>query len=109
MKAGRLGVAVGLCLFIGSSVAAQTAPDVERGLTIARTHCAQCHSIDNADASPSPHPGAPPLRDLHTRYPVENLEEALAEGIVTGHPAMPPFHFEPDQIASLIAFLKSLE
>jgi hypothetical protein len=40
---------------------------------------------------------------------VETLEEALAEGIVTGHPSMPQFQFEPDQINDFIGFLKSLE
>jgi hypothetical protein len=52
---------------------------------------------------------APPFRDLHKVYPVESLEEALAEGIMTGHPDMPQFRFEPYQIKSLIAFLSSLE
>ena len=47
--------------------------------------------------------------NLHKRYPVESLEGAFAEGISTGHPTMPQFRFEPDQIANLIAFLKSLE
>ena len=46
---------------------------------------------------------------MHTRYPVENLEEALAEGIVTGHPTMPEFRLDPDQIENLIAYLKTLE
>ena len=36
-------------------------------------------------------PKAPPFRALHERYPVENLSEALAEGIRTGHPEMPQF------------------
>lgn len=52
---------------------------------------------------------APPFRELHKRYPVENLEEAFAEGISTGHPTMPEFRFAPDQIANLVAVLKSLE
>jgi mono/diheme cytochrome c family protein len=34
---------------------------------------------------------------------------SLAEGIVTGHPAMPEFRLEPDQIGDIIAYLKSLE
>ena len=38
---------------------------------------------------------APPFRLLPQRYPVEHLAEALAEGIVTGHPAMPQFKFHP--------------
>jgi len=37
------------------------------------------------------------------------LEEALAEGIFTGHPAMPEFVLEPEHIGDFIAFLKSLE
>ena len=86
---------------------AAEAGDVQRGLTIARTHCARCHAIDKV--SPSPFAVAPPFRTLHERYPVENLEESLGEGIVTGHPAMPEFRFEPDQIGDFIAFLKSLE
>jgi cytochrome c len=52
---------------------------------------------------------APPFRELHNRYPVETLEESLAEGIVTGHADMPQFQLSPDQIDDLIAFLKTLE
>jgi len=44
----------------------------------------------------SPVPEAPPFRMLEARYPLEALEEALAEGIVTGHPDMPQFALEPD-------------
>lgn len=82
-------------------------PAVQRGVQYARLHCARCHSIDKV--SPSPLPAAPPFRTLHQRYPVETLEEALGEGIVTGHPSMPQFQLEPDQIGDFIAFLKSLE
>lgn len=82
-------------------------PGVQRGTLIARTYCAQCHSIDKVSRSRLAL--APPFRDLHKRYPVEQLEEPLAEGLVTGHPSMPEFRFDPDQIADFIAFLKSLE
>ena len=82
-------------------------PRVQRGVQLARTYCASCHSIDRH--SESPLKIAPPFRTLHRRYPVETLEEALGEGIVTGHPAMPEFRFEPDQIGDFIAFLKTLE
>jgi hypothetical protein len=37
------------------------------------------------------------------------LEEALAEGITTGHPSMPEFKLDPAQISDFISFLKSLE
>jgi hypothetical protein len=47
---------------------------------------------------------APPFRTLHERYPVENLEEALSEGIVTGHPTMPEFRLDVAQINDFIPF-----
>ena len=107
MKGLRTAFAIGLFLFIVAPGAAQTDPGVQRGLVLVKTHCAQCHSINKV--GPSPLSIAPPFRDLSERYPVENLEEAFGEGILTGHPSMPEFRFEPDQIANLIAFLKSLE
>ena len=54
----------------------------------------------------SPLPKAPPFRTLHERYPVEDLEESLAEGIRTGHPAMPEFALDEKQIRDLITYLK---
>jgi cytochrome c len=97
-------IAVWPCLPVSAS--AQDAR-AQRGLTFARANCANCHSIDKV--SPSPLAIAPPFRTLHQRYPVETLEEALAEGIVTGHPNMPEFRLAPDQVGNLIAFLKTLE
>jgi mono/diheme cytochrome c family protein len=40
---------------------------------------------------------------------VESLAEALAEGIVTGHPTMPEFALDAAQVNDFIAYLKSLE
>jgi hypothetical protein len=37
------------------------------------------------------------------------LEESLAEGIRTSHPAMPEFVLDEDHIRDLISYLKSLE
>ena len=79
----------------------------KQGETIARTNCARCHAVGRQGSSPLRE--APPFRELHSRYPVENLAEALAEGITTGHPSMPEFRLEPDQADNLIAYLKSLE
>jgi mono/diheme cytochrome c family protein len=81
--------------------------NVQQGRNLARLYCMKCHSIDKV--SPSPLRIAPPFRTLHERYPIESLQEALAEGIVTGHPSMPEFQFDPDQINDLLQFLKSLE
>jgi mono/diheme cytochrome c family protein len=82
-------------------------PAEQRGKTFAINNCARCHSVDRATASPLRI--APPFRTLHLRYPIENLGEALAEGISTGHPTMPEFVLDPDQIHDLLSYLKSLE
>ena len=108
MKFLKISAATFLALAAGAAYAqAQQSPTVQRGAVLARTHCAQCHSIDKR--SPSPITLAPPFRDLHKRYPVEQLQEGLAEGLVSGHPMMPEFRFDPGQIRDFLAFLKSLE
>ncbi|MEA2876399.1 MAG: cytochrome c [Hyphomicrobiales bacterium] len=89
-----------------SAATAQTSPTVQRGLNLALANCARCHSIDKV--SPSPFALAPPFRDLHLRYPVEDLAESLAEGIVTSHQNMPEFRLDPGQVGDFIDFLKSL-
>jgi cytochrome c len=82
-------------------------PAEQRGRTFALTNCARCHSIDLVTQSPLKI--APPFRILHKRYPIETLAEALAEGITTGHPTMPEFQLDPDQIHDLLSYMKSLE
>lgn len=92
-------------LLIAPALAAS--PSEQRGKTFAVNNCARCHSIDRV--SESPLKIAPPFRTLHKRYPVETLAEALAEGIQTGHPTMPEFRLDPDQIHDLLSYLKTLE
>jgi cytochrome c len=82
-------------------------PAEQRGKSYAQSHCARCHSIDRETNSPLKI--APPFRTLHLRYPIETLAEALAEGISTGHPAMPSAELDPDQIHDLLSYLKTLE
>jgi len=90
---------------IADPAAAQSSPTA-RGQAIAERLCARCHAIREQGASPMGL--APPFRDLPKRYPVENLAEALAEGIVTGHPAMPRFTFEPREIDALLTYIAGL-
>jgi mono/diheme cytochrome c family protein len=87
--------------------ASAASPAEQRGKTFALTNCARCHSIDRVTESPLKI--APPFRTLHLRYPIETLAEALAEGITTGHPTMPEFRLDPDQIHDLLSYLKTLE
>lgn len=97
----------GLAAVLITAPAMAQSPSVQRGHTFARANCSRCHSIDKV--TPSPLAIAPPFRDLHKRYPIENLEEPLAEGIVTGHINMPEFKLAPDQIRDFLAYLKTLE
>jgi cytochrome c len=109
MRAPALA-ALGLVVLITTRTARAEEPDaeVERGRVFAEENCGRCHAIGRTGESRIAK--APPFRTLHERYPVENLSESLAEGIRTGHPAMPQFDaLDTDQIDELIAYLKSLE
>ena len=76
------------------------------GKELAEIHCARCHAVDKTGASK--HSEAPPFRTFASKWPLESLEEALAEGIVTGHPDMPVFQFQPEQISALIEHLHEI-
>jgi cytochrome c len=102
---GRLGLLfVAACL---ASTPALAEPSVERGHDLVQANCSMCHAIGTAGDSPNPL--SPPFRTLHERYPVENLAEALAEGILVGHPQMPQFRFAADEVADIIAYLQSIQ
>ncbi|MHA1165410.1 MAG: c-type cytochrome [Alphaproteobacteria bacterium] len=77
-----------------------------KGKMLAETYCARCHAVDRDDKSTLPI--APPLRTFASKWPLESLEEAFAEGIITGHPGMPVFQLEPDQIAALMEHLHEI-
>jgi cytochrome c len=102
----RLAVTACLGLYVLGVPAVAQVSVIERGAGIATKQCSRCHAIGPSGASPMSL--APPFRDLSKRYPIDNLAEAFAEGIVTGHPAMPRFTFEPREINALLAFIDSL-
>lgn len=77
------------------------------GHALVNTHCSRCHATEKTGESPMV--SAPRLRDLHLRYDVEQLGEALVEGIATAHPGMPEFQFDQVEASAIIAYLKSLE
>ena len=86
------------------------AGNVDAGKGLAVTYCAVCHDISNSNHSPQE--AAPPFAEIVTRWPVEYLAEALAEGISVNHEQtiqMPEFTFEPGQIDDLLAYLESLQ
>jgi mono/diheme cytochrome c family protein len=99
-------------LAILSSVYSTAAADDQmalqrHGKELVVKYCARCHAIGHTGASS--HRGAPPFRTLAHRYPIDWLEEALGEGIVTGHPHMPEFRFSAGDVGAIIAYLKSVQ
>lgn len=81
--------------------------DLKLGEQLLTRDCASCHAVGRSGVSP--HQGAPAFRTLGQRYPVESLEEALGEGIMSGHPDMPEFSFDADQVGAIIDYLKSIQ
>jgi cytochrome c len=80
--------------------------DEAAGRLVAQKACAACHAVGAADsASPS---RAPPFRDVMTRYPPEDLDEALAEGMLVGHSPMPQVQLDEADRRALIAYLRTL-
>lgn len=89
-------------------IAAQSASAADRrvvsaGETLAKRHCGGCHAVGPGQRSRLPR--APSFRQIAARYSVWNLQEALAEGIVVGHHAMPKFVFTPYEIQALLSYM----
>lgn len=82
---------------------------VERGHALAVEYCSRCHAVEPGKTSPVA--DAPPFYTFAQRWPLEDLEEALAEGIMVSHQKyqMPVFQFDPDQIADFIAYLRTIQ
>ena len=84
-----------------------TAQAAARGQQLTARVCAGCHAVGAAGASPMAE--ATPFRQIVHRYPLDHLQEAFAEGLVTGHPAMPAFVFRASEIDDLIAYLETVK
>ena len=106
--ANRIGLAAAAAAGVAlMCVPPAVAASIEHGRQIVQRHCAACHAVGPRGNSTNRE--APPFRELHTRYPVDTLAEALAEGILTGHTAMPQFVFPPRDIEDIIAYLQSIQ
>jgi mono/diheme cytochrome c family protein len=107
VKAAVLIAVTAACLSIAPTARADDdGAIIEKGRALVTEKCARCHAIGADDKSP--HEKAPPFRDVVEIYPSENLAEALAEGIVSGHPDMPVFKFDPPEIEAFLGYLNSL-
>src|SRR5262249_18246421 len=98
-----------LLLALSTTIAlAQNGQTLERrGHALLNQNCSRCHAIGSTGASP--HREAPAFRTLGQRYPIETLAEPLAEGLSTGHPDMPDFVFEIEDVRAILAYLESIQ
>lgn len=105
---GLAWLAIGLGA-VASGAAAGSAPagDIEAGRAMAQQLCARCHAI--AGPGPSPLAQAPLFSRFGRQFRVDDLAEAMAEGLVVGHGPMPEFVFEPEEIDDLLAYLNSVQ
>jgi mono/diheme cytochrome c family protein len=95
------------CLLTAAWPALAVAEDLKRGEQLLQRDCAKCHAVGKSGDSPRKE--APPFRTLGQRYPIESLEESLGEGIMSGHPDMPEFSFDADDVGAIIAYLNSIQ
>lgn len=105
MIRASLFAAAGLVLMTALPAEAASA---RNGAALAKKNCAACHAVGAKGESRNPK--APPFRELAAKYPLENLQEALAEGILVGHQSteMPEFTLSPRQIDDLIAHIRKV-
>jgi mono/diheme cytochrome c family protein len=94
-------------IFFALIPSAMAEDDLAKGAALLQKNCGSCHAAGPTDTSRDK--DAPAFRTLGQRYPIESLEEALAEGMLSGHPDMPEFSFDADEVGAIIAYLKSIQ
>jgi cytochrome c len=76
------------------------------GKAVLEKNCSRCHSIEATGESPLK--GAPPLREIYLRYPIEQLEYGFAEGMGSKHRQMPQIQFSTEEISAILNYLGSI-
>lgn len=104
MKRSTLCLALVLAFGVAGAASAQS---VARGQQLTARYCGGCHATGASGKSPEP--AAPLFRELHKRYDPDELGEALGEGLLSGHPLMPEFRFPPQDVKSILLYLKSIQ
>ena len=109
LSAVRFAIAASIAFLIASVVSANAAEKtlIDKGEVLVRENCSRCHAIGKE--GDSPHKEAPPFRTLAKNYPIEDLAESLAEGIVSGHQDMPIFVFSPHDVEAIIQYMQSIQ
>jgi cytochrome c len=98
--------ALSLAFALPAAMRPAAAQDVKRGETLLARACGSCHALASGESADK---DAPAFYTIGRHYPVESLEEALGEGFMSGHPDMPEFKFDADDVGAIIAYLKSIQ
>ncbi len=107
-RAYARGLAAFLVLFCWAFPVQAAEKDLtDKGKVLVKENCSRCHAVGKE--GDSPHKDAPPFRTLSAKYPIGDLAESLAEGIVSGHPDMPIFVFGPRDVEAIILYLESIQ
>lgn len=118
-RAAILALVGPLMLLAAAAQAAQPSAAAAAGKRVAERSCAGCHAVSGR--GPSPLPEAPPFTQLHLRYKTpRGLDDLLAGGMLPpdkpleegrglGHFRMTTIALDPDEVANLRAYLRSLE
>jgi mono/diheme cytochrome c family protein len=101
-----IALSVASALRATTAIASDLGQSKSNGQQLAIRLCGSCHAVDMS--SNSPRSDAPAFRVFAERYSVWDLQEALAEGIVVGHPDMPQFVLTSDEIGDLLRYMDGL-
>ena len=97
--------ALGIVAMFAANANAQDTTLQRLGQRIVANKCSSCHAVGRFGESRNPE--APALRTLHERYPVEALEEALAEGTIS--PKEPEFKFSGHEVGAIISYIRMIQ
>ena len=105
----RASAAISLFLALASMssvpVRAQATGDTQRGLSLARQVCSECHAIDTQQLS-SPSLRAPTFPELAATPGMTNT--ALTVALTTPHVGMPMFRLSVEQREAIIEYILGL-
>ena len=93
-----------LLMSAGGAFAANTSGSAIDGrVVLEKKDCSRCHSIEATGESPLK--GAPPLREIYLKYPIEQLEYGFAEGMGSKHREMPQIQFSTEEVSAILSYL----
>jgi mono/diheme cytochrome c family protein len=106
MRSSVIPAVVSAVLVFAAGTVAAAAADPERGLTIARAQCAECHLLGK-EKGQSSNPNAPPFAQIANTPGM--TAAALRVALTTPHSSMPNLVIKGDAADNIIAYILSLK